>query len=63
MVASGVRITVRARSDVFAHCGQAVVEFGQAFEVARRCIFVVWRGRRHRQRPPEPVLVLGRNST
>lgn len=43
VVADGDLISVRARHHVFTHGGQALVEFGQVFEVDRRCVFVVWR--------------------
>ncbi len=43
VVTNGDRVTVQARHDVFTHGGQALVEFGQVFEVDRRCVFVVWR--------------------
>jgi len=42
VVATGDRVTVRARHHVFAHGGKALVEFGQVLEVDRRCIFTVW---------------------
>ncbi len=43
VVANGDRITVRARHHVFARGGQALVAFGQVFDVDRRCAFAVWR--------------------
>jgi hypothetical protein len=43
VVTDGDRIIVRARHHVFAHGGQALVAFGQVFDVDRRCIFAVWR--------------------
>lgn len=42
VVANGYRVTVRTRHEVFALGGTALVEFGQEFEVDRRCIFTVW---------------------
>lgn len=42
VVATGDRVTVRARHEVFALGGKPLVDFGQVFEVDRRCIFTVW---------------------